>query len=81
MTMAFTCETCLYWAVNDVSRSKGQCRRHAPPPNGTGFPETWHEVWCGEGTMDIEKAREKEKQLLSRHRAGRAGGGDERGRV
>ena len=60
--MAFTCKTCLCW--QEKAAGKGICRRHAPTiVSFRGLvdneqPITKESDWCGEGTMDIEKARE-----------------------
>lgn len=63
--MSFMCETCLYWEAK--KSDKGLCRRRGPAliqvhidRTGSDWPVTRASDWCGEGTMDIEKAREKE---------------------
>lgn len=55
------CKDCVFWDLTHAgttTRSReGRCRRHAPTPrsdeleldNGTAWPATFDEDWCGEG--------------------------------
>lgn len=59
------CKDCRYWDADMMQQStktqEGLCRRHAPNPiitdetadNGTTWPRTFEDDWCGEGEAAI----------------------------
>ena len=42
------CEHCVFWKQLSNDNDYGHCRRFPPMTQGTGFPVTSKECWCGE---------------------------------